>query len=820
MKTLFKYFGYLVSFLIVAVLFIGVAGYFYFKSGLPEYQGQVTTTWLKSKVTITRDEYALPHIVAETSENAYFAIGYAHAQDRLWQMNLHRHIAMGRLSELVGEQGLNTDRFLRMLGVYQAAESSYDLLSDQVKTQLDAYSAGVNAFIAEDHILPIEFTILGLGTPEAWQPMHSVAWMKIMAWDLNSTWRKELDRLVMSANFTPAQIAQYHAAYPGDDVFTPPNPEELYGFKFGTNMSENAKRPHAEVKISELIDSQTTQGIGSNNWVLSGKLSQTGKPLLANDPHLALTAPALWYHAHLKATDGSLNVIGATMPGVPYVILGHNDKIAWGFTNTDPDAQDLYVEKITRDGFYKTPDGEAPFIIRKEILKVKGGDDIIFESRSTRHGPVISDLLGDDVKTILGKEHVLALRWTALDNDSRSLEAAAGLGTAQNWDEFIEATRHFKAPEQSIVYADIEGNIGFIAPGAVPVRHADNELYGQYPSPGWVAKYDWQGYIPFEELPQKFNPAKGYIATANHKIVDKDYKHHIASKWTLPYRFDRISKLIEAKPKHTLDTLQAIQLDQYSIFLENMRPLLDQALLIAPLEDKEAQTIYDMIKNWDGRATVQSREMLIYTLWIKNLQRVILNPEFAEARSRNHLFLEEVMSNKNGMSKWCGDIQQQDGSLAKCAELASVSFYITTQQLAQEMGSDVNEWQWGKVHQSVGAHRIFDKVAPLNRFFNLYAPVGGGKTTINVGSHSSSDATDLNKVFRNTHGPSLRHLFDLSDLEKSRYIHSSGQSGNVFSPYYDDYLPRWAAGQFIPMVMNEVNYMPKALGTLDLLPSN
>ena len=816
-KRAFKYLGYLVGFLCVILIVAAISIYAYFTNGLPSYNGQVQLAGLKDKVTITRDQHALPHIIAQTSDDAYFAIGYAHAQDRLFQMQLHRHIAMGRLSELIGQQGLETDKFLRTLGMYQAAEASYHLLSQQTKTQLEAYSAGINAYLAEDHILPVEFAILQLDKPQPWQPLHSAAWMKIMAWDLNNTWRKELDRLVMSANFTPQQIAEYHHAYPGDKAFIPPKPIDIYGFELNAPSPLQTSALSRQIKISAIIDHQTTEGIGSNNWVLAGSLSQTGKPLLANDPHLGLTAPALWYHAHLKATDGSLNAIGATMPGVPYIALGRNDRIAWGFTNTAPDAQDLYVEKITREGFYKTPDGELPFITRQEVIKIKGQDDYILTTRATRHGPVLSDRLANVAK-LLGDQHVLALRWTALDNDSLSLEASANIATAQNWQQFLANAKNLKAPQQSIVYADVDGNIGLIAPGAVPIRHPDNELYGQYPSPGWLAKYDWQGYIPFDELPQKFNPAKNYIATANHKIIDDDYKHYIASKWTLPYRYNRIVKLLEAKPKHNLDSLKTIQLDQYSNFLEIMRPILDKALSQQPLADPDAIKAYELVKQWDGRATAESREMLILTLWIRNLQSVILTPEFDKLRSRNHQFLIDVLNDKDGMSRWCGHLAKQDGNAETCAILVSQTFYITTQQITKQLGVNMQNWQWGKVHQAVGEHRIFDKVPLLNRLFNLSTPIGGGKMTINVATFGLSDSDDLEKIFKNNVGPSLRHLFDLSDLEKSRYIHSSGQSGNVFSPYYADYMPLWAKGDFIPMTMLKANYLPNAIGSLELIP--
>ncbi len=804
MKRLLKYLGYLTGTLIVALFALIIGGYLYFKNGLPNYSGEVQLTGIKSPITITRDKNALPHIIAQNINDAYFAIGYTHAQDRLWQMQMQRHIAMGKLSELVGKSGIPTDKFLRTLGTFKAAQASYPLLTQQTKTQLESYAAGVNAYLAEDNILPIEFTILQLDKPKPWRAIESAAWLKIMAWDLNSTWRKELGKLMLSPNFTPQQIADLYPPYPGDKPFLPPKISDIYDF--GT--SPKASLP-TEIKISTILDNQATEGIGSNNWVLSGNLSQSGKPLLANDPHLALTAPALWYHAQIKAKDGSINAIGATMPGVPYVILGRNEKIAWGFTNTAPDAQDLYVEKITKKGYYLTPTGEQPLITREEIIKVKGADDVKITVRSTRHGPIISDQL-PDTKELLGKGFALALRWTALDDDSTTLDAISNLATAQNWQEFKTATKYFKAPQQSIVFADTDGNIGLIAPGAVPIRRADNELYGRYPSPGWDAKYDWQGYIPFEQLPQRFNPQKGYIATANHKIVDDDYPNYITSSWTPPYRYNRIVQQLEKQPIHTMESMKSIQLEQYSLFLENIRPLLDNALNGTELENQQTKDAYTLLKNWDGNATVKSPEMLIISLWLKNLQAAILSPEFDNRKAINHIFLENILSNKQGMASWCDN--------NNCASLAATSLNKTVKSLTEEYGKNMQNWQWGVPHKSISKHRIFAKLPVLGSLFNIETPIGGGKNTTNVAPFNNINTNDINRMFNSSDGASLRHIFDLETTESSLYIHSSGQSGNIFSPHYKDYNPIWAKGEYLPMYMNAKNYEKDAIGTLTLTP--
>ena len=317
MKKILKIATYISIFVIVTVVTSLIGAYFYFASSLPSYNGQVHLVGVANKVTITRDKNALPHIIAQTKQDAYFAVGYVHAQDRLWQMQMHRHIAKGQLSELVGKDGLQTDKFLRTLGMFEAAKKSYSGLSQATKLKLEAYSKGVNAYLAEDHVLPIEFALLQLDKPVPWQPIDSVAWMKVMAWDLNGTWRKELDRLKLSASLTPTRIAQLHPPYPGDKAFIPPNPEQLYGFKLNQLAANTARKLQKNVLLTQIIDNQTIEGIGSNNWVIAGSKTKSGKPILANDPHLALTAPALWYHVHIKSTDG-LNAIGSTMPGCAF----------------------------------------------------------------------------------------------------------------------------------------------------------------------------------------------------------------------------------------------------------------------------------------------------------------------------------------------------------------------------------------------------------------------------------------------------------------------------------------------------------------------
>ena len=533
------------------------AGYFYLKQSLPVLEGTIRIAGLDAPVELLRDAYGIPHIRAQSIEDAYFGLGFAHAQDRLWQMEIDRRIAAGRLAEILGAKALDTDRFLRTLGVRRAADASLTHLDAGTRRLLDAYAAGVNAFLATRPVLPPEFWLLRT-RPEPWTATDSIAWIKMMAWDLGANWKNELLRMRLAKTLSNARIEELLPPYPGDAPPKIADLKELYA-GLGGGAQGLAK---AMQQVAARLPHWLGAGAGSNNWVVSGKRSASGKPLLANDPHLDLSAPPVWYFAQLSAPG--LDAIGATLPGVPGVLLGRNSRIAWGATNTGPDVQDLYIEKLQGRDAYLTPGGPRPFTLREETIRVRGGPDFKLTVRSTRHGPVISDVLRQ-AKGLAPQGYVLAFDWTALSPDDTSIRAAMNLGRAQNWKEFRDALRDLQAPQQNMVYADVDGNIGFVAAGRVPVRKADNDLKGLAPAPGWEAKYDWAGWIPFDELPQSYNPPGGEIVTANQKIVPPGYRPFITSEWQPPYRAERIKQLLDAVPRHTVPSFARMQADVVSL---------------------------------------------------------------------------------------------------------------------------------------------------------------------------------------------------------------------------------------------------------------
>jgi penicillin amidase len=599
----------------------------------PLSTGEIRVAGLSADVEITRNEIGVPHIRAVTFDDALFGLGYAHAEDRLWQMEMNRRIGAGRLSEIFGPETLDKDKFLRTLGVYRVAERSFANLTDRAQAAFRSYALGVNAFFETRRgFLPLEFLLLG-HEPEPWQVEDSLVWLKMMAWDLGGNWEKEWLRYRLMQRLSPAQVEEFLPPHPGDERPALPDFRSLY-----------AEAGFDGERLLAMAPAVLPDGAGSNNWVVSGEHTTSGKPLLANDPHLGLQAPAVWYYARLTTTD--LDVVGATLPGVPGIYLGHNGRIAWGFTNTGPDVQDLYIEKIVagEPDRYLAPDGPRPFTVRQERIFIKDDDPVTLMVRTSRHGPILSDVLGS-ARTELPQDYALALAWTALREDDLTAQAVFGIMAAKDWAQFKEALRSFHTPQQSIVYADVEGNIGFYAPGRIPLRKEDNDAMGLLPVPGWDPKYDWDGFVPFEELPQSFNPESGFVFTANQKIVPDDYPHHLTYDWTkivpddyphhltydwtLPYRARRLEALITGYESHSLETFKEMQGDVLSLVATELLPLMSG---IEPLGEVGKQAL-DLLNAWDRRMEGDRPEPLIFYAWMRELTRLVYADELGPLSS-------------------------------------------------------------------------------------------------------------------------------------------------------------------------------------------
>ncbi len=779
--------------LLLLTLLAAAAGALYAWKTLPAQDGRLLLAGARGEIRIERDAHGIPTIVAGHPLDAYFGLGVAHAQDRLWQLETHRRIAAGQTAEAFGAAALETDRFLRALGVRRAAEAQWARAAPSTREIVEAYAAGINAVVAQGgQARAPEFVVLGL-QPGRWEGPDSLAWAIMMAWDLGGNWSTELLRLRLAQKMPVARIEQLLPPYPGDAVPATADYAALY-----RSLGLGPDKVAALTRGFDAAPPSGVEGVGSNNWVVAGSRTTTGSPLLANDPHLKLTAPALWYFARLKAPG--LDVAGATMPGLPFVVLGQNADIAWGFTNTGPDVQDLYLEQPdpADPSRVRTPDGFAPLQASQELIRVKGGADVPITVRRSRHGPVISDAGG--MADALGAKpgYLLAMRWTALDADSDPIAVGLALQQATSVDGFFQATRGLVAPMQNMVVADRAGRIGVISPGRVPVRAPENDLGGRVPAPGWDARYDWTGFVPEGETPRRRDPAVGWIATANQRITEPGYPHHLTHEWALPYRQQRIEQMLESRPKHSLQDLSAMQMDARSLAVQKLLPWLKRAQSPHPL----AAAAKAQLETFDGEMAAGQPAPLIAWAWQRQLARGLFADDAGEALWDKALAsrsfqdtLEAVLARDD--ASWCDD--RTTPAAETCAMQSDAAFTRALDELAARHGRDVAAWRWGAAHVARSEHRPFSKVPVLHRLFELRTPVGGDSHTVmamRVGLRPDKLTGDLYDV---DHSASLRAVYDVADRSKSGVVHSTGQSGIVFSSRYRDLVGPWTRGELLPL---------------------
>lgn len=819
--------------LVAAALLVGAGAAIYVQRTFAVVDGKITVAGLAGPVSVQRDGADVTHIGAQSPQDAWFAMGYVHAQERTWQLEFNRRVMHGQLSEVFGEATLETDKLMRSLDIMGTARKQYASLPLYAREALQAYSQGIHAFHKNrPQALPPEFLVLGAkpgGEAGAvWEPEDSVGWALMMALDLGGNWGNEFARLSVARTLDTDRLWQLMPPYPGEPPAASADLAAVYrqlgvyrgeaaagaapsaGVDRGAAL-QAASKPGAAAagqgggpvarQISagmlawadELTrNAGTNDGKGSNNWVLAGSHTESGKPLLANDPHLSLSAPAIWYYARLKApagkaSDGSpiaaIDALGATLPGLPFVVLGRTASVAWGFTNTSPDVQDLYLEQINPADAtqYRTPEGWAPFAVRKEVIRVKGQPDVEIALRSTRHGPVLSDAQKSHADVLDLKKYVLALRWTALEADNQTVLAGLMVNQATSVEDLFAAFEHHHSPMQSVVAADVNGRIRFQAMGRVPVRAPDNDIRGVAPSPGWEARYDWKGWLPLNQTPQD-EGAKGWIATANQRVTPPGYPHYLTQDWVLPYRYERIAQLIEARPRHSAASLQAIQLDTTSLATRHLLPYLQQAQSSHALTGK-AQAL---LKDFDGVMDAGRAAPLVFAAWADELARGVIIPRIGEARFAATYGKRDYRAGIEGILQrndtwWCQP--------STCAEQSGAALGRALDRLQAAYGADPAAWRWGDAHPAVSGHRPFGNVAALARFFDVSVPSNGDGYTVNVGQYNAGDAKG---PFMNRHAASLRAIYDLADLEQSTFIYQTGQSGLVFSPRYRDMATAWA----------------------------
>ncbi len=778
---------------------------------LPQLSGQLTLTGLSQSVQVRRDASDITHIEGASALDVWRALGFVHAQERGWQLEFNRRLMRGELSEILGSSTLDTDKLMRTLGIIHVARAQLQNLSPQTGAALQAYSEGiVQAHASGAAGRSPEFRLLGTqgggASGQPWTPEDSVGWSLMMALDLGGNWGNEFARFSALQVLPTERLWQFMPPYPGEPPATRVDLAALYK-ELGAHervpaVSRNAlpqSSPLAQWSADWVRDLGTLEGKGSNNWVVHGSRTASGKPLLANDPHLALSSPAIWYFARLKAPAGqvagqahpALDVVGATLPGMPFVVLGRTRGVAWGFTNTGPDVQDLYLEQLDPSGpaRYRTPEGWANLATRDESIPVKGQGTVTITVRSTRHGPVISDVQPQYKGVLNTSRYAMALRWSALDADNRSLDAALAANWALNVGELSNAYAAHHSPMQSVVMADTQGQVAFKAIGRVPMRSSANDLRGVAPAPGWLAAYDWTGWLPYEQTPalgQADIAQRGWHATANQNILPPGYVHFLGADWTAPERYDRIQSLLNQAPVQDMASMQKLQQDVVSLGALALLPYARQVRTTHPLD----QQVRELLDRFEGRMDRNTAAGLVLNVWAHELTRDLIGSQIGDARfmsvyGKRHLRSALVGILERQDTFWCG--------AQGCGPRASQAMVRTLDQLSKRLGSDPTQWRWGKLHVAISSHKPFGKVPVLNRFFDERIESAGDLFTVNVGQYWANDPKE---PFANRHAASLRAVYDLADLEQSRFIYQTGQSGHPASHRSRDMAKPWAEGNY------------------------
>jgi len=778
-------------------------GYWWLRTSLPQTSGTVALTGLKGPVDVVRDENAVPHIFATNSNDAYFALGYAHAQDRLWQMELLRRVGAGRLAEVLGEEAIPVDRFIRTLGLYRFAQAIEERLTPDLRAVFEAYAVGVNAWLSNrSGALPIEFIVLGF-EPEPWQITDSLVWSRLIALRQGRNRENEMLRGRIASALATKGLPPVWL----DELW----PEEPPSSPTTLDYAESGLHPLLEQAWSAMPAELRPNG-ASNAWAIHGSLTESGKPILANDPHLGFGAPGLWYLARIDAPE--LHLTGATVPGVPLTLIGHNGHISWGITTAYGDAEDLFVETVDPQdaGRYLSPSGSLPFVTRQEVIRVKGADPVIITARATRHGPVISDV-SHDAAEAAAADQVVAYATPALRPDDSTVEAVLALNRARSWREFLAATAGFQTPNMNLVFASTSGDIGMVSPGRLPVRKAGD---GRMPVPGADGEYDWTGFIPAEERPRAHNPASGRLVNANNRIVDDSYGHLMTRDWAMPFRAMRIVDVLDKQALHSGADSQALQRDVLSVPARRLLPLM---LRVTPQTERGRHAVA-LLSSWNFEMRRELVQPLIYAAWLRQLVAALADDEIGEKQVADYLgliarpgplFVEEVLTRQE---HWCDDVGTPQTET--CPEILALTLERALNEIAGEFGADMTEWRWGEAHKATFTHPVLTHVPILAGWADLSIASDGGDFTVNAGtSRGGRPGTPFEHVI----GAGFRAIYDLSNLDRSLFAIATGQSGNPLSPHYSDMLRRWRDGRYIRIAGSRDELTSRAIGTLQLMPA-
>ena len=820
------------------------------RTSFPETSGRLMVSGLKGQVEVLRDSYGVPHIYADNPEDLFQAQGYVHAQDRFFEMDFRRHLAAGRLSELFGVSQLETDAYVRTLGWRRAAEQELTLLAPSTRRYLDAYAAGVNAYLASRSAadISLEYSLLRLQglryTPSVWTAVDSIAWLKVMAWDLASNLTQEADRAIITSKLGAGRASDLFPSYPLEDDFAPiVRRGDVVGKTFDPTASRSSARPlpdglsndqlrnatsvlQSAAKINQVIphvlgSGSVDAGTGSNSWAVAGSRTESGKAILSNDPHLATGIPSAFAQVGLHCRTVSeacpFEVSGFSMASMPGVVIGKNNKIAWGLTTSYADVQDLYLEDVRGDTV-RQGDTYVPLRVITEEIQVRGEDQPrTVRIRSSQHGPLLSDVdqrlqqVSASRADLNATQYAVALSWTALQ-PGRSMDALLAIDQAQNFEEFRGAAALLSAPSQNLIYADTDGNIGYQLAGSVPQRRNGN---GTKPSPGWDATYDWRGTIPFAKAPYVYNPPSGFLVAANQQVIGAQYPYPLGSGFSYGWRSQEIIDTLRDAPLLTLDSAEQIFYDDTIRFAADLVPILLKIKVPDPWVVEGQGTLV----GWDYSSTKDSAAAAYFNVVCHNIFKLTFRDELPEedlwptGGDRWYAVLTILIGQVK--NPWWDDVRTPD-KIETRDDILLAALTNARKEITSLMARDTDQWQWGKIHTVRLQNPTLGKsgIEPIERLFNRgQYQVGGGPAVVNA------MAFDDRKGYAVTTAPAMRMLIDLGDLDLSRWVNQSGISGHAFHRHYDDQTELWANQRLWPFVSSRGAVEARSSSRQELLPS-
>ncbi len=804
---------------VVAVLMV----YYLASRSLPQYDATLTVGGIAAEVEIVRDNANVPHILATEDTDAFFALGFVHAQDRLWQMMTLRRTAQGRLSEVFGTATVDVDSFVRRLDIFRLAVASVEVQDDRTKAALKAYAEGVNARITQ-----INADALGRGAPELfvfntplapWQPADSIAIAKLMALQLSGHADAEILRARLSLALPDAdRLLDILPDAPGAGLAALPEYAALM-----PGAGDLPRLAHTKPRAVHPLSPFRPRGFAgaSNAWAAAPARSASGGTLLANDPHLGFTAPGIWYLARMDLSNGG--VIGATIPGMPSILTGRSDALGWGLTTAYVDDQDIFMEELNPDNAeqYRTPAGWKNFESRASILTIKDADPITLTLRWTDNGPVLPGSF-KDLRSITPPGHVAALSWTVLSPSDTSLSAAIGMMYARNVAEAIAASEAYVAPAQNITLADRQ-TIALKTIGVIPRRDVDHQSQGRMPSLGARPENRWQGRMPYASNPGFVSPLGGVLGNTNNKTVDRPFPNHVSFEWGDTQRVQRWQRLMQARQVHTRDSFVEAQLDTVSPTARALLPLIGAELWFtgeaAPegTPERQRQRALTLLANWSGEMNEHLPEPLIYAAWLRALQERLVRDELGpladELTHVEPLFIERVFRDVDGASIWCDVLQS--APVESCPDMARLALDDALVWIAETWGTQLESLRWGDAHQATHDHQVLGDVPVLRYFVNIRQSTSGGDNTLQRGLTRGGPGGD---AFESVHGAGYRGVYDFADPDSSVFVASTGQSGHFLSRHYDDLAQLWRRGEYVPMSLDVGLARAAAVGVTVLRP--